>query len=157
MGASFKIKNTIDVSHLYKMSKQYFYNAQYKAAIQMLDWMSSGSAKSPKKPPRRTGVLASSGSVFYKNKLIGTTPDVRTSEAEKPATPNKEHQGENVTWGFNTDYAKRMHEDKNLKPGPLSISDPNSSPGNQWMLEHLKKDAKNYMKLIAEFIKGLTK
>jgi hypothetical protein len=154
MGAGFKFKNTIDVSKLAKDSPKNFYLAQFKAAMAMLDWMSSGSQTSPKKPPIRTGVLASSGSVFYKNRLLGTSPNVATSGAP---TPNKSHTGKNITWGFNTDYAKRMHEDKSLNPGPFSKRDPNMAPGNQWVTEHLQKDKDNYTKLIAEFIKGKLK
>ena len=142
------IKSTIDVSKF--AANKLFPKAQEKAAIQMLDWMSSGSMTSPAKPPRRTGVLASSGSVFYKNKFLKATPN--TSRGGTP-TPNKSHSGKGVTWGFNTNYAAKMHEDKSLNPGPFSVRDPNMHPGNQWVTEHLQKDKNNYTKLIADFIK----
>lgn len=154
MGASLTIKSTIDVSHLVKQSKNYFWLAQRTAANAMLDWMANGSMNSPKKPPIRTGVLASSGSVFYKSKYLGSTKDVRTSDAKEPAFPNKHHTGEGVTWGFNTDYATAMHEDKNLSPGPFSIRDSNMHPGNQWLMEHLQKDKNSYTELVAKFIKN---
>lgn len=149
--AVLKIKSTIDVSKM--AADKLFPQAQEKAAIQMLDWMTSGSMGSPKKPPIRTGVLASSGSVFYKNKLLGITPNVAK---EGSPTPNTSYNTKNIAWGFNTAYASRMHEDKDLNPGPYSIRDPNMNPGNQWMTEHLQKDKDNYTKLIAEFIKAKT-
>jgi hypothetical protein len=141
------IKNTIDVSKIKAVSKKAFEKSQAKAAIQMLGWMASGSAASEKAPPIRTGVLASSGSVFYKNKLLTISPDISGGKG----TPNKAFNSKNITWGFNTVYATRMHEDKNLKPGPYSQASGNRHPGNQWLLEHLQKDKDNYTKLIAEF------
>jgi len=143
-----KIKSTIDVSKF--TANKLFPKAQEKAAIQMLDWMSSGSMGSPSKPPIRTGVLASSGSVFYKNKFLKASPNVARGETP---TPNKSYNGKNVTWGFNTNYAAKLHEDKSLNPGPFSIRDANMHPGNQWVTEHLQKDKDNYTKLIAKFIK----
>ena len=142
------IKNTINIPAIKKVSKKAIVGSQKKAAIQMLDWMSSGSTGSAKAPPIRTGVLASSGSVFYKNKLLKVSPDVSSGLG----TPNKEFNAKNISWGFDTDYATRMHEDKNLNPGPVSQTNPNRHPGNQWVLEHLKKDKDNYTKLIALFM-----
>jgi hypothetical protein len=146
--AYLKITSTIDVSKF--VANKLFPKAQEKAAIAMLTWMSSGSMGSPLKPPIRSGVLASSGSVFYKNKFLKTSKNI--SRGGVP-TPNLSHTGKGVTWGFNTAYATRMHEDKDLNPGPFSLADPNMHPGNQWMTAHLQKDKNNYTKLIAEFLK----
>lgn len=149
-----KIKSTIDVSKF--AANKLFPEAQEEAAIRMLDWMSSGSMGSPKKPPFRTGVLASSGSVFFKSKLLSVSPNV--AESGTP-TPYKTYTAKNVAWIFNTNYATKMHEgkskheDKSLNPGPYSVRDPNMHPGNQWVAEHLQKDKNNYTKIIAEFIK----
>ena len=143
--AGLKIKNTINIPK--NLSKKTFANAQEKAAIQMLDWMASGSMGTQAAPPIRTGVLASSGSVFYKNKNLGVSPDISSGQG----TPNKAFSSKNITWGFNTEYATRLHEEK-LNPGPFSKANPNRSPGNQWLMKHLKKDANNYTKLIAKFI-----
>lgn len=152
MGASLTIKSTIDVSKM--ASSKLFPPAQKKAAIQMLDWMANGSAGSPLKPPIRTGVMASSGSAFVNGKLIGVTPN---KAKEGTPTPNKDYSGKGVAWGFNTDYAKEMHENKGLNPGPFSSRDPNMHPGNQWVSVHLKKDKDNYTALINKFIKGKMK
>lgn len=143
-----------DFSGLLKLkskSPKLFQSSQAKAAIQMLDWMSSGSPGSPSKPPIRTGVLASSGSVFYNNRYLGASPSVSKGGAP---TPNKSYSGKGITWGFNTSYATRMHEDKGLRPGPFSSADPERHPGNQWLTAHLKGDKNNYTKLIAEFMKA---
>ena len=146
-----KFRNTIDVSKLYAVSKNAFLMGQKKASIQMLDWMSTGTGVSQAAPPIRTGILESSGSVFYKNKLLKITPDVRIDKTKGEPTPLKNYNSKNITWGFNTDYATRMHEDKDLNPGLYSIRNANRHPGNQWMLEHLKKDENNYSALIAKF------
>jgi len=145
--AKLRIKNTINVAKLKGISNKAFADSQSKAAIQMLDWMSSGSMSAPEAPPIRTGILASSGSVFYKNKLLGVSPDISGGQG----TPNRQYNSKNITWGFNTDYAKRMHEDK-LNPGPYSQRNANRHPGNQWMTEHLQKDKDNYAALIAKFM-----
>lgn len=143
------VKNNLKINQFKKVSKKAFQSAQEKAAIQMLDWMSSGSPKSDKKPPIRTGVLASSGSAFYNNKFLKETPNVATKGTP---TPNYQYSGKEITWGFNTEYAKRMHEDK-LTPGEFSSRDSGRKPGNQWMTAHLSKDKKLFIKVIAEFLK----
>ncbi len=148
MGAKLKIRNTISVGRIKNVSAEAFKSGQLKAAIQMLDWMSSGSMGSQAAPPIRTGVLASSGSAFYKKQNIGVSPDI----AGGKGTPNKSFNSRNITWGFDTDYAKKLHEEK-LNPGPLSKRNPNRQPGNQWLTEHLQKDKDNYMKLVAKFAK----
>lgn len=152
MSVGLRIKSTINVSKM--VTNKLFPKAQEKASISMLDWMVSGSIGSPKKPPIREGILASSGSVFVDGKFLGTTPDITSGGTP---TPNKTYSKKGVTWGFNTDYATRMHEDKNLKPGPYSARDPNMSPGNQWLTEHLQKDKNNYTKLIAAFVAKVKK
>jgi hypothetical protein len=147
--AELRIRNTINIPKVKKVSDKTFVKSQMKAAIQMLDWMSSGSKGSTKAPPIRTGILASSGSAFYKNKNIAISEDISGGLG----TPNKSFNAKNITWGFNTSYATRMHEDKTLKPGPFSERNPNRHPGNQWMLEHLKNDKDNYAKTIALFMR----
>jgi hypothetical protein len=144
-----RIRNNIKIGKIKGVSKKAFAEGQMKAAIQMLDWMSSGSMGSQKAPPIRMGILASSGSAFYKKKNLGVSPDI----SRGMGTPNKQFNSKNITWGFNTVYATKMHEDKSLKPGPFSERNPNRHPGNQWVLEHLKADRNNYTKLIAEFAK----
>lgn len=147
MGASFRIKNTINMVKAKKISDKAFIEGQSKAAIQMLTWMANGSIATQKAPPIREGILASSGSVFYKNKLLGVSPD-RTGGK---ATPNRDYNSKNITWGFNTAYATRMHEDKTLKPGPYSQANSNRHPGNEWAREHLNLDKNNYTALVAKF------
>ena len=144
MGASFTVKSTIDVSKM--EGHKLFPIAQEKAALSMMDWMSSGSMASQAAPPILSGVLASSGSVFYKKQNIGVSPDISGGKG----TPNKAFNSRNITWGFNTDYAKRLHEEK-LNPGPYSMRNPNRHPGNQWVTTHLQKDKNNYTKLVAKF------
>ena len=144
-----RIKEQFDLKGMAKHNEKAMNEAVEKASIQMLDWMASGSKNCHLIPPRLTGVLASSGSVFFKNKLIALSPDMTT---EGQATPNKNHSGKYVTWGFNTDYATEMHEATNYSPGHISSRLPGSYPGNFWVREHLIKDKKDYFDLIQIFL-----
>jgi hypothetical protein len=121
-----------------------------KGAIQLLDWTASGSPKTSLKSPIREGILSASGSAFIGNKKVHDTSD----QAEN-GTPNSSHSGAagEITIGFNTAYATKMHEDSSLSPGPISQRSPDRSPGNQWLLNHLKQDKGLFMELIAEFYK----
>lgn len=143
------IKSTFRFDQFKSKSKEAMDNAIEKASIQMLDWMASGSANSSLIPPRLTGVLASSGSVFYNGKLIALSPNIAT---DGQPTPNKSYSGKGVTWGFNTEYATKMHEATGYSPGHISARLPGSYPGNRWVSEHLKKDKKDYYKLINKYL-----
>lgn len=152
MGAKFLIKNNIRLKALNKTSAKATEEATEKIATAMLEFMVNGSPKSAATAPIRWGVLRASASVFVGNKLIALSPNVPN---QGTATPNKSYSGKrnHVTVGFNTPYATRQHEDKSMKPGKFSALSGSSNPGNQWVMEHLKKDGPDLMKVAAEVMK----
>jgi hypothetical protein len=147
MAAKIFFKSKIRTKALNKVSRETSDKAREKIALSMLEWMVSGSQKESKTAPIRRGILRASASVFVGNKLIAISTH---KPKEGTATPNKSHSGKrgHVEIGFNTPYAKKMHEDK-LQPGPFSKQSGNSNPGNQWVLAHLKKDGPDLMKVAA--------
>lgn len=146
-----KVNVDFDFSRFRAVSEKGFDLGLRKAAIQMLDWMVSGSRNVPDKPPIRTGVLASSGSVFQDGRFLTASPDIH--RGDDSATPNKSYAGKGITWGFNTDYAARMHEDNSLNPGPFSTQSGGRNPGNQWLTKHLQRDKNDFMEVVAGFVK----
>ena len=149
--ASLKIKVSIKKKLLKRKTEEGFKTAVQKSGLQWLDWMANGSNNTPEAPPIRKGILAGSGSVFYGNKLLGTSQKSGTG-----GQPNTQHNGGKLkgilTFGFNTNYASRMHNDDSLKPGPYSQQAGNRSPGNEWVQRHLKADANDFLKLVAAFL-----
>ena len=134
---------------LEKESPAAFQKALEIAAIQFLDWANEGSVKESRKPPIRRGFLRGSSSAFVGDKLVSVY-----SKAAK-GNPNENFNGGklNITWGWNTAYATRMHE-TDYNPGPYSQQD--GDAGNKWLEKHLKADRDLLMEVIAEeFGKGV--
>jgi hypothetical protein len=153
---------TIDIEKFSSYSKKQIGFACDKAAVEMLTWMSNGSQKNNTRPPLRWGVLSASGSAFRGGKFLMDTSNlpVKSEDGERP-TPNKQlHNTEatgskvTMTWGFNTDYAAKMHEQK---PGPNykpNHKDPDRMMGNQWVTSHLDSDKDDLQKVIAAFLEA---
>ncbi len=134
---------------LNKISEKAFETAMARGAIQLLTWMNTGSAKEPKKPPIRKGILRGSGSTFVGSKFIGSTP----THGAKGTTPLKNYSGkpEVITVVYNTEYATRMHEWKGGW-GEFTLQD--GDAGNKWIESHLQHDKDDLMKMIGiEFAK----
>lgn len=117
-----------------------------KAGLQMLNWTINGSPNLPLRPPVLTGRLRGSGSVFVGSKFIADT------NKDGKGTPNTSYQaGEfQITIGFNTPYARRMHEIP-FKPGP--VSQQSGDVGNKFLTRHLEADKALMMQFIAKLMK----
>lgn len=150
---AFSIRTTIDGARLARHSQAAIDGAMEKIAVQMLDWMASGSPRVNIAPPIRFGVLSASGSVFYGPKLIATSENIPHEGASEA---NRSHSGGKgaLTFGFNTAYATKMHERGDLNPGPYSTASGNRRPGNQWVTAHLKGDAADFAAGVAAFLRG---
>ena len=144
-----KLKVKSDFSGLRKLAKagpEAFQKAMEKAALQFLNWANNGSANSAKKPPIRWGVLRGSSSAFVGDKHVGNY------EQEANGTPIQSYRGKKntMTWIWNTDYAKKMHEWQGGW-GPYTTQD--GDAGNKWLEEHLKADKEDLYKMIQIEIK----
>jgi len=113
------------------------------AGIQFLTWANNGSSKESRKPPIRRGFLRGSSSVFLGGRLLGVFQGENNSEA------NRSHSDQpfTLTWGWNSEYATKMHETE-YNPGPFSRQD--GDAGNKWLERHLSADRDLLMALTAE-------
>jgi len=137
------------LKELEKKSPEALRKALEIAAIQFLTWSANGSSKESRKPPIRRGFLRGSGSAFVGSKLVGLVRGHDNKEANRSYSDNPL----NVTWGYNSEYATKMHE-TNYKPGPFSAQD--GDAGNKWLERHLSADRELFMKVVAiEFSKEL--
>jgi hypothetical protein len=121
-----------------------------KVGLQLINWIVNGSSREGVVPPVKTGLLRGSGSVFVGNKFIGATP--RFSGL---GTPNQSYEGKpnEVTVGFNTRYAAKLHEEK-FKLGLVSMQSGNV--GNKYVEKHLKADGKALFAFYAKLLKDNT-
>lgn len=144
--------NLAPLKKLQKQSPKLFQKAMEMGAVQFLNWANNGSAKETRKPPIRWGVLRGSSSGFVGNKLVMIFPcNIKPGGESK--TPAKSHSGDplTMTWVWNTDYAKKMHEwgqTSKEKWGKFTKQDKNA--GNFWLLKHLQKDKDDLMKVISK-------
>ena len=113
-------------------------------ALQLLNNVVNGSPAESIVPPILTGFLRSSGSVFIGSELIAVTPGQGTPGTSFAAEPNV------ITVGFNTAYARRMHEN-NWKPGPVSRQSGNV--GNKFLSKHMERDWPELLKLYESILK----
>lgn len=119
--------------------------------LQLLNNIINGSPASAAVPPKLTGHLRGSGSVFVGGKFVGD------SQGEEPAgTPNKSFSGAKsttITVGLDTPYAAKMNENigVKLKLGPVSQQSGNVEA--HFMQKHIEGDAEETLKLIADITK----
>lgn len=148
------LRMTTDLKPLKKLQKKspvYFKEAAKIGAIQFLTWCNTGTGKSPKKPPIRFGVLRGSSSAFVGGQLVLIFKQSIKSGAEESATPATSYTAKDLvlTWVWNTDYAKKMHEwgkEKNQGWGKFTLQDRNA--GNKWLEDHIIQDRKDLLALI---------
>lgn len=150
--AGVSLKSRLDLGPLKKLAKQspkHFRVAMKRGGIQFLTWANVGSVNSSKKPPIKWGVLRGSSSVFLGNKLIET---FKPAKVEGEPTPNATYSGGDLvlTFGWNTDYAAKMHEWKG-NWGKFTLQD--ADAGSKWLEDHLEKDKNDLMKMIAKEFK----
>lgn len=149
------VKNTLD-----KGLKTYFGKvdtvtplALGKGGLQLLNNTINGSPAAKAVPPKLTGHLRGSGSVFVGNKLVGDT-----QKNESSGTPNRDHSDSDnvITVGFDTPYAAKMHEHIGVdyKLGPISEKSGNVEV--QFLTKHIEGDKDEILQLIATFVKKET-
>lgn len=137
---------TRSLKKVQRKSPEIFDKALAVGALQLLTWSNTGTGRTSKKPPIRTGVLRGSSSVFVGKRLISIYPQAANG-SEYP-TPARTHSGEKttITIVWNTDYAAKMHEWKGGW-GKFTIQDQDA--GNKWATENLKANRNDLMKVIA--------
>ena len=149
------VKNTLDqgmqlyVNRINKVKPV----ALAKMGLQLLNNVINGSPGASVVPPKLTGHLRASGSVFVGNILAGDTANLPGS-----GSPNRDHSANMnvITIGFDTPYAAKMHE--NLAPegkcyqlGEVSIR--SGDVGPFFIRLHIENDGKELMGMYATFIR----
>jgi hypothetical protein len=129
------------------------FKARQKLGLQLINFINNGSANEPVVPPIMFGILRASGSVFVDNILVGDTKALNADGT--PATEYNEAKPGDVTVGFNTAYAHRLHEttwtpggknpSKQAQNNPGMLSD----VGNKFVEKHLSSDRESLMALYA--------
>jgi len=136
---------------LQRRSPKLFAKAMEKGAIQFLNWANNGSKNESRKPPIRWGVLRGSSSGFVGNKLVQIFKQViKAGSPERPSPASSGARGGLIiTWVWNTNYAKKMHEwgkKAGQKWGKFTKQDMDA--GNKWLEKHLRRDRDDLMKVI---------
>lgn len=150
----FKIKsNTIpkNTRKYFRLTDKATDRALAAGGLQLLNNIVNGSPASQAVPPKLTGHLRGSGSVFVGSKFVGDS-----QQFEAAGSPNRSHGERNdkiITVGFDTPYALLMNEKigLTLKLGPVS-----QQSGNvefHFMQKHIEGDSPEIVKLIADITK----
>ena len=134
--------------------------AKKAVALQLLNNVINGSLGASVVPPIMTGRLRASGSVFVGGNFIKDSGDEPVDG--ESGTPNKSHSDkvENITIGFNTEYAAKWHEKKftpgGKKPSKIAKSNPAAlaNVGNKYLEKHLQADGKELMELYADTVRS---
>jgi len=147
------VSNTIPAS-----TKKYF-NIVEKATdralaaggLQLLNNIVNGSPAAAAIPPKLTGHLRGSGSVFVGSKFIGDS-----SMFEAGGKPNKKlyrKDPKEINVGFDTPYAAKMNEEigVTLKLGPVSLQSGNVEA--HFMQKHITGDSGEIIRLVADITK----
>lgn len=122
-----------------------------KIGLQLLNNCNNGSPQDPTVPPKDTGALRSSASVFLDDKLIGIAPYVGGEATPAKSFPVQLKSGEHiVTIVYNTAYAAKLHETEwNLGEGSVRAG----NVGNFWIKKHLDADGKELIKFFGILLK----
>jgi len=137
---------------LQRKSPSAFKKAAKVGTIQFLTWANTGSKLEKRTPPIRWGVLRGSSSAFVGSELVTTFQQSIKSGAPERPTPATSHAALSaliMTWVWNTDYARRMHEwgkKATEKWGKFTLQAGNA--GNKWLEKHLQRDRNALMKVI---------
>jgi hypothetical protein len=141
------IDNDIDFDRYDRIFKEEDENARIEVGLQLMNNAINGSPAESTVIPVLTGLLRGSGSVFLGSKVVGYSPKVKGKGT--PATQHKAKKGV-ITVGFNTAYAKRLHEYP-FKPGP--VSQQSGDVGHKYLEKHLRSDKKELMTLYSDLIR----
>lgn len=121
-------------------------------ALQLLNWTINGSARVNVTPPIKDGILRGSGSAFVGGEFVGDTK--KDYIAGTPNTSYGDTNPNDITVGFNTSYAAKLHE-TNWTPGPAS--EQAGDVGNKFLEKHIEADGQDLTKLYAAIFKKETK
>ena len=118
--------------------------------LQLINFIINGSSAEGVTPPILYGILRASGSVFVGSEFVGGNNLWPVTEGE--ATPNTSYSSsdDNVTIGFNTAYATKLHETDWI---PGQTSEQSGDTGNKFVEKHLKSDGKVLLGLYSDIIK----
>lgn len=132
------------------------FRARQKVGLALLNFVLNGSSQEKVVPPIRWGVLRGSGSVFVDDVLVGDTKGNYPDGTPNTSYQTKPHQ---VTIGFNTAYAARLHETKwvpgGVVPSKQAVKNPGmlTDVGNKFVEKHIVADREVLLKLYAEVMK----
>jgi hypothetical protein len=133
------------------------FKALQAVGLQLLNFSLNGSSGESTVPPIKFGVLRGSGSVFVNGILVGDTKSNYSN-----GTPNNEYStstDNDVTVGYNTAYAAKLHETNWVPGGARPSKQATRNPaitgdvGNKWIEKHLKADGKVLLGLYADIFK----
>ncbi len=132
------------------------FKARQALGLALLNFCLNGSSKESVVPPIRFGILRGSGSVFVDGVLVG---DTKSNYPD--GTPNTEYRGgpNDVTIGFNTAYAARLHETSwvpgGARPSPQAQNNPGmlGDVGNKWVEKHLRADKETLLGVYNDVLK----
>lgn len=147
-------RNLKRLDRFMKKDPERFTRALEIAATQFLTWANTGQGPSSAKPPIRFGILRGSSSAFVGGKLVEVYPqNIKPGSGESP-TPAKTHSAPDtqVTWVWNTDYAKKMHE---WQGGWGEFTRQDGDAGNKWLEKHLQADKNALFEVIGKEYKKL--
>jgi len=152
-GKQFAISENITIG-LKRFFKKIDPAAREKASIawglQLINNTVLGQGGDDSRPPKKTGRLRGSGTVFVGSKKVGDT-----TFQGKDGTPAQSYteQNENITTvGFNTPYAAKMHEE--LQPaGSLQPHADIAASKGKFLENHLKADRKDLLQLYKDIYK----
>jgi hypothetical protein len=153
-----KLQTTISLAPLVSIQRKSpgaFKEGSKRGAIQFLNWANTGSsARSSRKPPIKWGVLRGSSSAFVGSELVSKFSQQIDPGAPEQPTPAVSHSAPpgRITWVWNTEYAKRMHE---WEGGWGPATERDMDAGNQWLLQHLQKDKDDLMAVIGKEVKRI--
>ena len=125
-----------NLKKLQRKSPAAFHQSMKVGGLQFLEWSANGSVNDNSKPPIDEGFLRGSGSAFVGSDFVGVVKDADNREA------NRNYSGEanQLTIGYNTNYAAAMHEKNYIA---------RKDGGNKWLENHIMNDKEALYKTIA--------
>lgn len=125
--------------------------AAIKTGLQLLNNCNNGSPQEPVVPPKLTGALRGSASVFVNGRLVGIAPNIGGKPIPaKSITEALKEDNLIISIVYNTAYARRLHEEE-WRPG---IGSSNAgSVGNKWVEKHINADGEELLEFHGTILK----
>lgn len=133
--------------------------ARVEIALSLLNFCVNGSANDSTVAPIMTGNLRGSGSAFLGSEAIGDLSAQFPTGEQVPSISAKPNE---ITVGFNTPYAARLHETEwvpgGKKPSKQATTNPNitGDVGNKWLEKQLNANRDNFIEYYAKTLKSET-